>query len=187
MSKIAEWEVALNVHGDASGRSKLIVQTLRLMWWLLALFFYFLRDQNSQHFNEDLLGVNASAFSFVLCFKAINYAGSYNYVIRANWTAHENFWWQGFACCSVHRVLILTRQLGILAMSREARGKQLDYLSERWFIQDGRANFVKLIPLNKNLNYYQEDLIDNEAPKSRKINSQTLSKGLWKTLFQALG
>ena len=23
--------------------------------------FYFLRDQNSQHFNEDLLGVNASA------------------------------------------------------------------------------------------------------------------------------
>ena len=34
-------------------------------------FFYFLRDQNSQHFNEDLLGVNASAFSFVLCFKQL--------------------------------------------------------------------------------------------------------------------
>ena len=61
-------------------------------------------------------------------------------------------------------------------MSRETRGKQLDYLSERWFLQDGRANFVKLIPLSKNLNYYQEDLIDSEAPKSGKINSQTLSK-----------
>ena len=58
-------------------------------------------------------------------------------------------------------------------MSRKTRGKQLDYLSERWFIQDGRANFVKLIPLSKNLNYYQEDLIDSEAPKSRKIISQT--------------
>ena len=33
-------------------------------------------------------------------------------------------------------------------MSRETRGKQLDYLSEKWFIQDGRANFVKLIPLS---------------------------------------
>ena len=71
-------------------------------------------------------------------------------------------------------------------MSRETRGKQLDYLSERWFIQDGRATSIKLIPLSRNLNYYQEDLIDNEAPKSCKINSQTLSKGLWKTLlFQA--
>ena len=70
--------------------------------------------------------------------------------------------------------------LGILVISREARGKQ----SERWFIQDGRANFVKLIPLSKNLNYYKEDLIDSEAPKSRKINSQTLSKGLWKTGFR---
>ena len=73
-------------------------------------------------------------------------------------------------------------------MSRETRGKQSDYLSERWFIQDGRASFVKLIPLSKNLNYYQEDLIDSEAPKSRKINGQTLSKGVWKTLlFQAIG
>ena len=73
-------------------------------------------------------------------------------------------------------------------MSRETRGKQLDYLSERWFIQYGRANFVKLIPLRKNLNYYQEDIIDSQAPKSGKIKSQTLSKGLWKTLlFQALG
>ena len=44
----------------------------------------FLRDQNSQHFNEDLLGVNASAFSFVLCFKATDYAGASNYVISAN-------------------------------------------------------------------------------------------------------
>ena len=82
----------------------------------------------------------------------------------------------------------IARGLGILAMSRETREKQLDYLSERWFFQDGRANFVKLIQLSKNLNYYQEDLIDSEAPKSRKIYSQTLSKGLWKTLFfQALG
>ena len=73
-------------------------------------------------------------------------------------------------------------------MSRETRGKQLDYLSERWFIQDGRVKFVKLIPLSKNLNYYQEDLIDSEDPKRCKINSQTLSKGLWKTLlFKALG
>ena len=52
-------------------------------------------------------------------------------------------------------------------MSRETRGKPLDYLSEKWFIQDGRANVVKLIPLSKNLNY-QEDLIDSEAPKSHK-------------------
>ena len=73
-------------------------------------------------------------------------------------------------------------------MSTETRGKQLNYLSERSFIQDGRANFVKLTQLSKNLNYYQEDLIDSKAPKSNKINSQTLSKGLWKTLlFQALG
>ena len=47
-------------------------------------FFYFLRDQNSQHFNEDLLGVNASAFSFVLCVKATDYSGASNYVISAN-------------------------------------------------------------------------------------------------------
>ena len=40
----------------------------------------FLRDQNSQHFNEDLFVVNASALSFVLCFKAIDYAGASNYV-----------------------------------------------------------------------------------------------------------
>ena len=46
--------------------------------------FYFLRDQESQHFNEDLLGINTSAFSFVLCFKAINYAGASNYVISVN-------------------------------------------------------------------------------------------------------
>ena len=46
--------------------------------------FYFLRDQNSQHFNEDLLGVNASAFSFVLYFKASNYADASKYVISAN-------------------------------------------------------------------------------------------------------
>ena len=82
----------------------------------------------------------------------------------------------------------IARGLGMLAISRETRGKQLGYLSERWFIQDGRANFVKLIPLTKNLNYYQEDLIESEAPKSRKLNSHTLSKCLWKTLlFQALG
>ena len=82
----------------------------------------------------------------------------------------------------------IARRSGILAMSRETRGKQLDYLLEGWLIQDGKANFVKLIPLSKNLNYYQEDLIDSEVPKSRKINSQTLSKGLWKTLLcQALG
>ena len=38
-------------------------------------------------------------------------------------------------------------------MSRGTRGEQLDYLSEKWFIQDGKENFVKLIPLSKNLNY----------------------------------
>ena len=54
-------------------------------------FFYFLRDQNNQRFNEDLLVVNASAFSFVLSFKAIDYASASNYVISANWTALENF------------------------------------------------------------------------------------------------
>ena len=31
-----------------------------------------LKDQNSQHFNEDLFAVHASPFSFVLYFKAIN-------------------------------------------------------------------------------------------------------------------
>ena len=80
----------------------------------------------------------------------------------------------------------IARRLGFLAMSREIRGKQLDYLSERWFIQHRRANFVKLIPLSKNLNCYQEDLIDSEAPESRKINSRTLSKGLWKNLENRL-
>ena len=40
-----------------------------------------LRDQNSQHFNEDLVAVNASAFSFVLFFKAIDYTGASHYVI----------------------------------------------------------------------------------------------------------
>ena len=62
----------------------------------------------------------------------------------------------------------IARRLGILAMSRETRGKQLDYLSERRFIQGGRANFVKLIPLRKNLNYYQEDLIDSDLPRAAK-------------------
>ena len=56
---------------------------LRLMTTRIFLF-YFLRDQNSQYSNEDLLAVNASAFSFVLCLKAINYAGASNYVISAN-------------------------------------------------------------------------------------------------------
>ena len=46
--------------------------------------FVFLRDQNCQHFNEDLLAVNASAFSFVLCFKVINCTGASNYAIIAN-------------------------------------------------------------------------------------------------------
>ena len=46
-------------------------------------FNFFLRDQNSQHFNEDLVAVNASAFSFVLFFKAIDYKGASHYVIRA--------------------------------------------------------------------------------------------------------
>ena len=43
----------------------------------------FLRDQNSQHFNENLVAVNASAFSFVLFFKAIDYTGASHYVISA--------------------------------------------------------------------------------------------------------
>ena len=45
---------------------------------------FFLRDQNSQHFNDDLLEANTSAFSFVLSVKAINYEGASNYVISAN-------------------------------------------------------------------------------------------------------
>ena len=57
--------------------------SLRLMTTRIFLY-YFLRDQNSQHFDEDLLAVNASAFSFVLCFKAIDYTGTSNYVISAN-------------------------------------------------------------------------------------------------------
>ena len=57
---------------------------LRLITTRIFFLFYFLRNQNSQHFNEDLLGVNASAFSFVLCFKAADYAGASNYVISAN-------------------------------------------------------------------------------------------------------
>ena len=56
---------------------------LRLITTRVFLFFYFLRDQNSQHFTEDLLVVNASALSFVLCFKAIDYVGASNYVISA--------------------------------------------------------------------------------------------------------
>ena len=48
------------------------------------IFILFLRDQNSQQFNEDLLGVNASAFSFVLYFKATDYSDASNYVISTN-------------------------------------------------------------------------------------------------------
>ena len=43
---------------------------LTLMNTLIFFLLLFLRDQNSKHFNEDLLAVNGSAFSFVLCFKA---------------------------------------------------------------------------------------------------------------------
>ena len=85
------------------------------------------------------------------------------------------------------RISEIARRLGILAVSREIRGKQLD-LSERSFIQDGKANFVKRIPLSKNLNYCQEDLIDSEVPKSHKINFQKPFDSAWLTLlFQALG
>ena len=42
----------------------------------------FLRDQNSQHFNEDLVAVNTFAFSFVLFFKVIDYTGASHYVIQ---------------------------------------------------------------------------------------------------------
>ena len=66
--------------------------SLRLMTSRIFLF-VFLRDQNSQHFNEDLLAVNASAFSFVLCFKVIDCEGASNYALIANWIALENFWW----------------------------------------------------------------------------------------------
>ena len=45
-------------------------------------FNFLLRDQNSQHFNEDLLAVNASAFSFVLFFKTIDYTGASHCLIN---------------------------------------------------------------------------------------------------------
>ena len=63
---------------------------LRLMTTRI-FFKFFLRDRNSQHFNEDLIAVNASAFSFVLFFKAIDYTGASRYVISAKWTTLENF------------------------------------------------------------------------------------------------
>ena len=44
----------------------------------------FFKRSNGQHFNEDLLAFNASVFSFVLCFKAIDCFGASNYVISAN-------------------------------------------------------------------------------------------------------
>ena len=47
-------------------------------------FLLFFKRLNSQHFNEDLVAVNASAFSFVLFFKAIDYTGASHYVISAN-------------------------------------------------------------------------------------------------------
>ena len=53
---------------------------------------FFLRDQNSQHFKEDLVAVNASAFSFASFFEAIDYTGAYHYVISAKLTTLENFW-----------------------------------------------------------------------------------------------
>ena len=81
------WHVA---HRNILPLPELSELTLRLMTTRIFLF-YFLRDQNSQHFNEDLLGADASAFSFVLCFKAIDYSGDSNYVISANGTAVENF------------------------------------------------------------------------------------------------
>ena len=74
-------------------------------------------------------------------------------------------------------------------MSEETRGKQLDYLSERWFVYPRwkgefcKANTIeqksKLLPGGPHL---------QRSSQSRKINSKTLSKGLWKTLLlQALG
>ena len=57
-------------------------QLLRLMTTRIFFLFFFLRDQNSQRFNEDLV-VNASAFSFVLSFKVIDYVSASNYVISA--------------------------------------------------------------------------------------------------------
>ena len=56
----------------------------RLMTIHIFFLYFFLRDRNGQHFNEDLLAVNTSAFSFVLCFKTIDYAEAFHYVISAN-------------------------------------------------------------------------------------------------------
>ena len=75
---IAEIAVTIEIATIAALVVSIKVITTRIFFVL------FLRDQNSQQFNEDLLGVNASAFSFVLCFKAINYAGASNYVVSAN-------------------------------------------------------------------------------------------------------
>ena len=47
------------------------------------IFRYVLRDQNGQHFNEDPVAVNNSAFNFVLFFTAIDYTGAFHYVIGA--------------------------------------------------------------------------------------------------------
>ena len=60
-----------------------ITTTIAMVKWK---FLTFLGVQNSQHFNEDLLVVNAYAFSFVLCFKAINHP----FALSANGTALEN-------------------------------------------------------------------------------------------------
>ena len=80
--------------------------------WLSALFlrlmttsiflFNFLRDQNSQHFNEDLLGVNASAFSFVLCFKATDYSGASQRLGTSDWVSGQRAWRE--APCKIERV-----------------------------------------------------------------------------------
>ena len=50
--------------------SQWLCSALKLMTTRISVF-YFSRHQNSQHFSEDLLAVNASAFSFVFTSKRL--------------------------------------------------------------------------------------------------------------------
>ena len=71
----APWDRALGTRPGQAPRAK---------HWIRKPYLYLQSIENKC--NEDLV-VNPSAFSFVLCFKAVDYSDISNYVISANWTA----------------------------------------------------------------------------------------------------
>ena len=74
-------------------------------------------------------------------------------------------------------------------MSRETRGKQLDYLLERWFVYPRwMGEFCKANAIEQKSNLLSGGPHLQRSSQMPQKDSQTLSKGLWKTFLpQALG